>query len=264
MIAIHAKPCQPKTRLVLLREIRAARIFSWEVLNRSFIRSTMQLPLVLLSGLLSNESLWQHQTRHLSDIASIQVISPSQNTPEKMIHSILNAAPSRFALAGHSMGGWLCLEVMRAAPSRVSRLCLLNTTARRDSEAKRLKRQEMILKVQKGEFREVVREAVENFVYNPLVKNDVEKMFLDVGEEVFVRQQQAMLARSECASILPSITYPTLVIHAAHDRNFSLEEHEELVDQIPDAELAIVEDAGHMSPMENTQAVTELLRLWLV
>ncbi len=112
----------------------------------------MKPPLVLISGLLSNESLWQHQTRHLSDIASIQVLSPSQDTPKKMIQAILEQAPPEFALAGHSMGGWLCLEIMRTAPSRVSRLCLLNTTARNDSEEKRLARQQMILKAEKGQF----------------------------------------------------------------------------------------------------------------
>lgn len=98
----------------------------------------MKPHLVLISGLLSNESLWHHQIRHLSDIASIQVISPSQDTPKKMIQAILDQAPPIFALAGHSMGGWLSLEVMRAEPSRVSRLCLLNTTARDDSEEKSL------------------------------------------------------------------------------------------------------------------------------
>lgn len=221
------------------------------------------MKLVLLSGLLSNELLWQHQTRLLSDIASIQVISSSQNSPEKMVQAILNQAPPKFALAGHSMGGWLCLEVMRAAPSRVSRLCLLNTTARSDSEEKRNRRQQMIQRAEKGEFREVVKELIERLVFNPSVKPEVEKMFLEVGEDIFVHQEQAMLARGECQSILPSITCPTLVIHAAQDHNFSLGEHQELVSQIRGAKLATVEDCGHMSPMEMPQTITALLSHWL-
>jgi pimeloyl-ACP methyl ester carboxylesterase len=222
----------------------------------------MKLPLVLISGLLSNRSLWSHQTSHLSDIASIQVISPSQDTPKKMIEAILDEAPPKFALAGHSMGGWLCLEVMRAAPSRVSRLCLLNTTARMDSEEKRIARQQMILKTENGQFREVVKELVEKLVFNPLVKNDVEKMFLEVGKDAFIHQQRAMIVRNECQSILPTIKCPVLVIHAAQDKNFKLEEHEELVHQMQNAKLAIVENAGHMSPMEMPQAITALLRSW--
>ncbi len=220
----------------------------------------MKPHLVLISGLLSNESLWEHQARHLR--GSIQVISPSQDTPKKMIQAILDQAPPKFALAGHSMGGWLCLEIMRAAPSRASRLCLLNTTGRMDSEEKRKARQQMILKAEKGQFREVVKELVEKLVFNPLVKKDVEKMFLEVGQEAFIHQEKAMLARNECLSILPTIRCPVLVIHAAQDKNFVLEEHEELVNHIPNAKIAIVENSGHMSPMEVPQAVTELLRSW--
>lgn len=115
----------------------------------------MKIPLVLLSGLLSNKSLWNHQKRHLDDIAAIQIISPTQNTPQKMVQAILEEAPPKFALAGHSMGGWLCLEIMRTAPFRVSQLCLLNTTSRMDSEEKRTKRQKMILEAEQGHFKEI-------------------------------------------------------------------------------------------------------------
>lgn len=223
----------------------------------------MKIPLVLLSGLLSNKLLWQHQMHHLSDIASIQVISPSQDTPEKMIQAILDEAPPKFALAGHSMGGWLCLEIMRVAPSRVYQLSLLNTTARMDSKEKTIKRQKMILKAEKGQFQEVVDEMVENFVINPLIKSDVKKMFLEVGREIFIHQQRAMLQRNECLSILPTISCPTLVIHAMQDKNFSIEEHRELANQIQNAKLAMVEDSGHMSPIEMPQAITSLLRFWL-
>ncbi len=223
----------------------------------------MKIPLVLLSGLLSNESLWKHQTSYLSDDAEIRIISPSQNTPQKMVQAILEAAPAKFALAGHSMGGWLALEVMRTAPSRVSKLCLLNTTARGDLDEKKARRQMMIRKTEQGQFLEVVKEMAEYFIVNPLVKNDVEKMFLDVGKEAFIHQEEAMIMRHECQSVLPGITCPTLVIHAAKDRVFSLEEHRELVDQIAGAKLAIVEDAGHMSPIEMPQAITALLKFWL-
>lgn len=222
----------------------------------------MKIPLVLLSGLLSDERLWQHQLDHLEDIASIQVISPRQDTPEKMIQEILDLAPPQFALAGHSMGGWLCLEVMRVANFRVTKLCLLNTTARGDSKEKRERRQELILKAQRN-FPDMAKEIVEHFVYNSLVKRAVEKMFLDVGKDAFIHQELAMMKRSLSASVLSSIMCPTLVIHAAQDKNFSLLEHQELVNQIQNAKLALVEDSGHMSPMEVPQAITALLRFWL-
>lgn len=223
----------------------------------------MKVPLVLVSGLLSNDLLWTHQKDHLSAIADVRIVSPTEDTPQKMVQAILDQAPPIFALAGHSMGGWLCLEAMRAAHARVSKLCLINTTARMDSEEKRAKRKEMILRAQNGQFREVAKDLVKNFVFNSRVSSAVERMFLQVGEEAFIRQEKAMLARRETMSILPRIHCPTLVIYASEDKVFSLEEHREIVENISKAKLELVENSGHMSPMEMPQAVTSLLRFWL-
>lgn len=223
----------------------------------------MHDPLFLIPGLLSNEYLWQHQVKHLTDSAEIMMYLPTQNSSEKIVEDFLKTAPPRFALAGHSMGGWLCLEILRAAPTRVSKLCLLNTTARDDSKAKKVKRQEMIQRSKNGQFEEIVEELASFFTNNPQLELDIRQMFLDVGSQIFIRQEEAMLNRSSCESILRSIQCPTLVIHAAQDKNFTIEEHVELVEKIPDAKLAIVEDSGHMSPLEMPQAITSLLRFWL-
>jgi len=61
--------------------------------------------LVLIPGLLSNERLWQHQLKYLSELATISAFNPSQDSPNKMVEAILQMAPPTFALAGHSMGG---------------------------------------------------------------------------------------------------------------------------------------------------------------
>lgn len=220
-------------------------------------------PLILISGLLSNGSLWQHQVQYLSEVAAISVFNPDQDSPDKMVEAILKSAPPKFALAGHSMGGWLSLEILRVAPSRVLKVCLLNTTAREDSQEKKARRQAMIERSKAGQFEEVVDEVVDFLTYNHQVRGEVKKMFLDVGCDAFINQEKAMLSRTMSIASLPKISCPTLVIHATEDRNFSLEEQLELVAKIPNAKLAIIENTGHMSPLEMPQAVTSLLRFWL-
>lgn len=222
----------------------------------------MKTSLVLLPGMLSNHIVWNHQIQNLSDIASIQVIPTAQDTPEKMVSEILKQAPPLFAMAGHSMGGWLCLEVMKRAPSRVLKLALINTTARLDSEEKKNRRNKLIDRTLAGEFDTIVKELVDFFVFDDKTRREVVSMFHDVGPKAFVNQHRAMLARSESLSVLPLIHSPTLVIHAALDQNFSLEEHQELSEKIPGARLAVVENSGHMSPMERPEAITALLRKW--
>ncbi|HEY8368957.1 MAG TPA: alpha/beta fold hydrolase, partial [Thermodesulfobacteriota bacterium] len=97
--------------------------------------------LVLVPGLLCDRDLWRDQIPALSAMAEVRVpdLRPFDSI-EDMARSILDAAPGAFALAGLSMGGYVALEVMRRAPGRVTRLALLNTTSRPDTEAQTARR----------------------------------------------------------------------------------------------------------------------------
>ncbi len=226
---------------------------------------TQKIPLVFVPGLLSNETVWKHQISGLKDIASITVVTlTDEDTPEKMVNKILSAAPAKFALCGHSMGGWLALEVMREAPERVLKLCLINTTARIDSTEKLARRKEMIQAVQDGKFFDIARQIADHFVFKKSVYESVLEMFLKVGKDSFIHQQHAMMQRNDCIPILPNIHVPTLVIHAQQDQNFSEECLKELAALIPKAQLDYVKDSGHMSPMEAPEEITALLRPWTV
>lgn len=228
------------------------------------MKKDLRPTLILVCGLLSDEAIWHHQYKYLIEIAQIKIIRfIDEDTPEKMIHTILKQAPEKFALAGHSMGGWLALEIMRTAAMRVSKLCLLNTTARDDPPEKLHLRKEMIKVVNEGQFSIIAEKIAENFIDNLHIRKEAMEMFLRVGKQAFINQEKAMIIRNECMSILPRIACPTLVIHAMQDKIFSLEEHEELARKIPHAKLAIIEDSGHISPMEQPQAVTAFLRFWL-
>lgn len=216
-------------------------------------------PLILISGLLSNQRLWQHQVALLKEITDVQVVAPSQESYPEMVQFILDRAPERFVLAGHSMGGSLALEVVRAAKERVVKLCLLNTTARVDTEEKAKRRREMIQRAKEGHFSEIVDELAACFVENPLVVDDVKEMFLSVGSSVFIHQEKAMLGRPKAQAFLSQVACKTVVIHAADDKNFSLEEHQELASMIPKSELIVIDHSGHMSPMERPEEVTAAL-----
>jgi pimeloyl-ACP methyl ester carboxylesterase len=89
----------------------------------------MTLPvLMMLPGLLCNEITWAAQ---VAALPRLQCVVPSYGRLDSigaMARSVLVAAPSeRFALAGHSMGGRVALEVMRLAPHRGERIALLDT-----------------------------------------------------------------------------------------------------------------------------------------
>lgn len=219
--------------------------------------------MLFIPGLISSEKVWQHQFNGLKNFIDPVVVCVEKSTPEEMVDEILNRAPEKFILCGHSMGGWLCLEFMRHFHARVLAIALVNTTAKEDSLEKLQKRNQMIEMVGRGDFVTVVDQLVDRFVFESSQKPNIRKMFLDKGPEVFINHQHSMIQRSEVLSILPKISVPTLIIHALKDQNFQLSEQIQMKKLIKTSKLAQIEDAGHMSPMESPQAVTALLRFWL-
>ncbi len=85
----------------------------------------------------------------------------------------------------------------------------------------------------------------------------------NVGEEGFLRQLSAQETRPDSRASLREIRCPTLVAVGREDALCPVELHEEIASAVPGAALVVVEDCGHLSSLEQPQAVTALLRYWL-
>jgi pimeloyl-ACP methyl ester carboxylesterase len=223
-----------------------------------------QMPIILLPGLLSDHRVFHHQLQFLSEIANMQVIQLTDiNSPIAMTEKILQIAPKRFALIGHSIGGWVALRVMKMMPERVTKLCILNTAARGINPVELASRQAILNQIEKGEFQSIASQIAHLFVFNNHAREAVLKMFLEVGEQALINQTQAMMVREDLRDILPTIHCSTLVIHAEKDKRFSLNDLTEISSAIPNAALKVVTQCGHMSPMEQPEIITHLIRDWL-
>ncbi|HYD30791.1 MAG TPA: alpha/beta fold hydrolase [Azospirillaceae bacterium] len=227
-------------------------------------------PFILLPGLLNDAGLWAHQTRHLADVAETRVgdltVADSMGA---LADAVLADAPERFALAGLSMGGYVAFEILRRAPGRVTRLALLDTTARPDLPEQTERRRTLIGIAEAGRFGLVVPQLLPNLVHPdhlsvPAITDMITGMAHRVGPQAFVRQQKAIIGRADSRPDLASIRCPTLVVCGRQDGLTPLPVMEEIASGIVGARLAVVEDAGHLTPLERPQAVTALLRLWLL
>src|SRR4051794_28414645 len=130
---------------------------------------------------------------------------------------ILAEAPPRFALAGHSMGGYIAFEIMRQAPERVARLALINTQARPDTPEASARRRNMVARAGDGDYHAVVDELFAGFVHpsrrdDPDLRRLVHDMADDVGVDGFVRQQAAVMTRPDSRPTLTAIRCPTLIL----------------------------------------------------
>ena len=84
-----------------------------------------------------------------------------------------------------------------------------------------------------------------------------------VGRDTFRRQQTAILGRPDGRGDLGAITCPTLIMCGREDTLTPVEHHEEMAAAIAGSRFAIIEDCGHLTPLERPQAVTAVLRYWL-
>lgn len=225
---------------------------------------------MLVPGLLCDRRLWADQVSGLRDVAEPMIADVTRGSSvTEMAQAVLEAAPERrFALAGLSMGGYVALEIMRAAPERVSRLALLDTSARPDSSEQTEARRELMELARSGRFGEVPRLLFPMQVHperldDERLRSVVFGMAKTVGSEAFVRQEEAIIGRPDSMEDLRWISCPTLVLCGRQDLLMPVHLHEEMAATIPDSCLVIVERCGHLSTLERPAAVTTALRGWL-
>lgn len=229
----------------------------------------MTVKLVLIPGLLCDARLWAHQTEHLSDIADCVVADiTGAESVDELADNVLASAPDSFALAGLSMGGYVAHAIMRRAPERVSRLALIDTSARPDTPEQLVRRGQLIDMSKYGKFRGVTDRLLPILIHaarlpETELTDEIKKMAELIGSDAFIRQQNAIMGRPDSRPQLAEYAVQTLVMCGRQDGLTPLEHHEEMAAAIPRSRLTVIEDCGHLSTMERPQAATALMRQWL-
>lgn len=225
-------------------------------------------PIVFVPGLICTEALYAPQIAAFAD----RPITVADNRADDSISAIaarlLKDAPARFSLIGLSMGGYIAMEVLRLAPDRVSRLALLNTSARADGDEQRRRRNLLVRLAEQRNFAKIPGLFFPGFVHeknedNEHLKSIVTEMALETGPEAFVRQQTANANRIDSRPHLPDIGCPALILSGDGDRLILPDLSVEIHGLIPASELAIIKDCGHLSTLEAPDIVTAKLRDFL-
>jgi pimeloyl-ACP methyl ester carboxylesterase len=229
---------------------------------------TRPASLLLLPGLLCDARLWRDQAAALAPLATPVIADLTlDDRIEAMAARALASFDGPFALAGLSMGGYVALEIMRQAPGRVTRLALLDTGARADTDEQKRRRRGLISLSRSGQFRGVTPRLLPSLIHpsrldGPLAA-EVMEMAERVGKEAFLRQQEAIMNRVDSRPDLPRIAVPTLVGVGADDALTPPPLAAEMAALIPGARLRHFVDAGHLPTMETPEAVNAALAAWL-
>ncbi|HXX19749.1 MAG TPA: alpha/beta hydrolase [Candidatus Acidoferrum sp.] len=229
---------------------------------------------LFLPGLACDEEVWSHQARRLSEIATVRIANyGSSDSLKKMAEVALRHAPARFALAGHSMGGRVAFEIVRRVPERVSGLALLDTAYRPfaggdHGERERAERLRLVDIARSQGMRAMARDWVQNMVHpsrlrDKVLIDSIIEMLARMSPEIYAGQIKALLERPNATPVLSTIRCPTLVLCGREDSWSTLLTHKEMAARIPQSKLVVIENCGHMAPMERPEKVTSALVSWL-
>jgi pimeloyl-ACP methyl ester carboxylesterase len=182
--------------------------------------------------------------------------------------ALAEAPAAPFSLIGHSLGGYIALEIMRQAPHRVKRLMLMNTQARTDPPEVTERRKVAIAMIRQGRFEEAMKANFPMLVHpsrahDTALREEVWRAQSEVGAEIYARQMAGIMARKDSRPFLKDIRIPTLVLSGDQDLLISNEFSGEMAEAIPGAVLEIVPQCGHMAQMEQPAAVIAAIGRWL-
>ncbi len=228
-----------------------------------------QPDLLLIPGLLCTAALYAPQIPALAPHARVTVADhTTADSLAAIAATILANAPPRFALCGLSMGGYLAFEIMRQAPERVTRLALLDTSAKPDTPERTQGRRALVARAETEGLGPVSQFLLPQWIHPRLMGDaaltaNIARMAADTGATHFARQQSAIAGRVDSRPGLAAITVPTLVLVGRQDAATPVADADEIARGIPGSRLVIVEECGHLSTLEQPGAVTRALQEWL-
>lgn len=230
---------------------------------------TISVTPIFIPGLILTRDIFAAQIDGLVHPAAAKTADTlGRDSITAMAEAALALADGPLVPVGISMGGYIAMEMARLAPERLAGIALLNTQHRADPPERRKQREATIDMAQSDRFRGVTRHLLKSFLSPAALEDEtlvarVIAMAEEVGRENFVLQQRAILGRRDQSDTLGALTVPALVLGGGLDTLTPPQASRDMAELIPDAELVIMEEIGHLSTIEAPDEVTDILNAYL-
>ena len=256
------------------------------------MHSSTKTTLVLLPGLLCRPSLFAAIVPALSSSGRTILCPPfpANATMVECARMVLNSMPNttdRFALAGLSAGGYMALAIAALAPERIAGLGLLHTQARADSPEISARRAVQAAKASSDGLTDIVSTQASMLLAPRSLPLDVKTAINSIddktydmptsfrifardalltGAHAFVSQQAAITSRIDKRETISKLRVPVCIVTGEFDGvtppAIAREMHA-LATAAPFRSLTIIPDCGHLSPLEDPDALLNALIPWL-
>jgi len=207
--------------------------------------------------------LWADMAADLAKLGAVHYGNVYQDdTLEGMARRVLDESPDRFVLVGFSMGGFVSRILTLMAPERVTGVAFVASSAREYTPAERERRITGNLPGDRTKRANGVAAGLHpDRERDPALLDRLRGMQRRLGPEV--RARQAAVVRRDGYADLERIACPALVVACRQDRLRSFAETERMARHLPHSRFEVIEDCGHMAPLEKPHELAELLAGWI-
>ncbi|HET7701223.1 MAG TPA: alpha/beta fold hydrolase [Candidatus Limnocylindria bacterium] len=234
--------------------------------------------LVLLHAFPVDRSMWDREVRALADAAS-PIIAPSfpgfgrSEVPSRQptlddyadaVIGVMDAAKvDRAAVAGLSMGGYVAFALWRRHRARISGLALIDTKAEADTAEAAQNRVRLAATIREHGIEALLKTPPKWLREGAPGWPALKELIRSQNAEAVAQASIAMSTRPDSTPDLATIDVPTAVIVGEADAITPLAQSRAMAEAIPDASLAVIPDAGHLSNLEAPEAFEHAMRAWL-
>lgn len=186
------------------------------------------------------------------------------------VHALLSAIGALPAvIVGFSMGGYVAFAFAKKHPADLRALVLVDTRAEADTAEGKAGRDKAVELVRQGGSKAIADQMLPKLLVpedqrrGPKVTNIVRGMIESCPPLTIEHALIAMRDREDYTAMLPSIGVPTLIIVGEKDALTPPSMSRAMHEAIPRSQLAVIPDAGHLSPMENPDEVNRVFQDFL-
>lgn len=241
------------------------------------------MPLILIHAFPLNHTLWNPQIQAFSSKFRVisydirghgeSVVQDGQYTMELFVDDLIDLMDylriDKTIVCGLSMGGYIALRALERHPERFSALILCDTQSLADSDEAKIKRANTLKLIkEKGVsfFAEgFVKQAFapETFKTNPKIIQTVREMILNNSPLGIGGALLALASRTDSTESLKKIKIPTLILVGEKDQITSPSASFAMKEKIPNAEMHVISQAGHLSNLENPAEFNQRLAVFI-
>ncbi|KTD02117.1 lipolytic protein [Legionella geestiana] len=228
----------------------------------------MRKNILFIGGALTTENLWVFQKPLFSNDYNCQYLDiADEPSLAKIAERYVPSISNDISIVAFSMGGYIALELYRLVPEKVSKMILINCSAKAICHQGKEERRRSIELIKKGRFEFLVKKIFINSFYNhnlyhfimPLMK----EMAFQTGAENYKNQLTGMINKPDQSDILPTITCPVYLIAGENDTVMPNERSRHLCDNIRHSELHMINECGHLAMLEKPDEMNSYLTRWL-